>query len=136
MRWTSICTDLLQLTFHFTSFSLPQVNNPKRLNAAIKYYFNSATANQRIRELYGDAVLDISGEEIVLRPREIIQKLCDHLGVTCYEEYIEGCSKILYGTPSITRNKIVWSDEQKNRVTDMIKNYPFLKNYSFDKYPE
>ena len=136
MRWTSICTDLLQLTYHFTSFSLPQVNKPQQLDAAIKYYFNSATANQRIRKLYGDAVLDISGEEIVLRPRETIQKLCDHLGVTCSEEYIEQCSKILYATPSITRNTVVWSKEQKNRVTDMIKNYPFLKNYSFDKYPE
>ena len=112
-----------------------QVNRPKNLDNAIKFYFKMAASNQRTRELYGDAVMDIPGHEIVLRPRETIQKLCDHLGVTCSEEYIEQCSKILYGTPSVTKNTVVWSKEQKTRVTKMMKNYPFLKGYSFDKYP-
>ena len=29
------------------------------------------------------------------------------------EDDIEKCSKILYGAPSVTRNKIVWTDEQR-----------------------
>jgi len=115
-------------------FSL-QVNNTKRLEGSIDFYFKLADANQRVRERYGDAVIDIPGHETVLRPKQTIQKLCDHLGVTCSEEYLEKCSKIMYGTPSITRDKIVWTDDQKTRVTEMIKNYPFLKDYSFDEYP-
>ena len=102
----------------------------------IKNYFQLADANQRVREHYGDAVLDIPGHETVLRPRETIKKLCDHLGVTCSEDYLEKCSKIMYGTPSVTRNKIVWTDELKSRVTKLMKNYPFLENYSFDEYPK
>lgn len=41
----------------------------------------------------------------------------------------------MYGTPSVTRDKVVWSEEQKTQVTEMMKNYPFLKDYSFDEYP-
>ncbi|CAH3112340.1 unnamed protein product [Pocillopora meandrina] len=72
-----------------------------------------AKASQRVRERFGDAVIDIPGHETILRPKETLQKLCDHLGVTCTEDYIEKCSKILYGAPSVTRNKIVWTDEQR-----------------------
>ena len=70
----------------------------------IELYFNLTKASQRVRERFGDAVIDIPGHETILRPKETLQKLCDHLGVTCTEDYIEKCSKILYGAPSVTRN--------------------------------
>ena len=101
----------------------------------ITLYFKLAASNQRLRERYGDAVIDIPGHETVLRPRETLQRLCDHVGVTCSEDYFEKCSKIMYGTPSVTRDRVAWSDEQIMRVTEMMKNYPFLKDYSFDEYP-
>ena len=116
-------------------FIFQQKDNKAKLDVQINTYFKMAASNQRVREQYGDAVLDIPGHETVLRPRETLQKLCDHLGVTCFEDYIEKCSKILFGTPSVTRNKVVWTEEQKQRVTEMMKSYPFLKGYSFDKYP-
>ena len=119
----------------YVFFNFQQKNNKERLDTKIDNYLQMAASNKRIRERYGDAVLDIQGHETVLRPRETLQRLCDHLGVTCYEEYIEKCTKILFGTPSVTRNKVVWTEEQKERVTEMMKNYPFLKEYSFDKYP-
>ena len=72
----------------------------------------------------------------MLRPKETLLRLCDHLGVTCSEDYIKKCSKILYGTPSVTRDYVVWTDEQKARVTEMMKDYPFLKQFSFDEYPK
>jgi len=84
-----------------------------------------------MRERYGNAVIDIPGHETVLRPRETLQRLCDHLGVTCSEEYFEKCSKLMYGTPSVTRDKVVWSDAQRKRVIEMMKSYPFLKDYSY-----
>ena len=105
------------------------------LDESIDIYFIMAASNQRVRERYGDAVLDIPGYETVLRPKETLQRLCDHLGVTCSEDYFEKCSKILYGAPSVTRNKVVWTNEQKQRVTKIMKKYPFLKGYSFVKYP-
>ena len=121
------------MSYIFLNFQ--QIDNKTKLDGQITYYFKMAASNQRVREQYGDAVLDVPGHELVLRPRETLQKLCDHLGVTCFEDYIEKCSKILFGAPSVTRNKVVWTEDQKERVTEMMKSYPFLKGYSFDKYP-
>ena len=105
------------------------------LDESIYLYFKMAASNQCVRERYGDTVIDIPGHETVLRPRETLQRLCDHLHVTCFEDYFVKCSKILYGAPSITRNKVVWTNEQKQRVTKMMQKYPFMKGYSFDNYP-
>jgi len=116
-------------------FCLLQINAPRILDRFITHYFNLAASNQRIRERYGNGVIDIPGHETVLRPKETLQRLCDHLGVTCSEDYFEKCSKLMYGTPSVTRDKVVWSDEQIKRVTEMMKSYPFLKDYSYDGYP-
>jgi len=101
----------------------------------ITRYFNLAASNQRIREQYGNAVIDIPGHETVLRPEQTLQRLCDHLDVTCSEDYFEKCGKLMYGTPSVTRDKVVWSDAQIQRVTEMMKSYPFLEDYSYDRYP-
>ncbi|KAJ7382043.1 hypothetical protein OS493_037531 [Desmophyllum pertusum] len=111
-----------------------RVNRTRGLDVIIGRYFELAASNQRVRERYGDAVIDIPGHETVLRPKETLQRLCDHLGVTCSEDYLEKCSKIMFGTPSVTRDKVVWSEEQIMRVTELMKSYPFLEDYSFDKY--
>ena len=100
----------------------------------IELYFNLTKASQRVRERFGDAVIDISGHETILRPKQTLQKLCHHLGVTCTEDYVEKCSKILYGSPSVTRDKIVWTEEQKQRVTELMKKYLFLRDFSFDDF--
>ena len=114
---------------------IEQIENKDKLDDQIELYFKMAASNQRVRERYGDAVLDIPGHETVLRPKETLQRLCDHLGVTCLEDYFEKCSNILYGAPTFTRNTVVWTEEQKEHVTRMMTKYPFLKEYSFDKYP-
>ena len=76
-------------------FILPsQLNDTRRLDLSINSYFKLATANQRVRERYGKAVIDISGHETVLRPRETIQRLCEHLRVTCSDDYLDKCSNI------------------------------------------
>ncbi|KAL9969777.1 hypothetical protein ACROYT_G022034 [Oculina patagonica] len=113
-----------------------KINNATELDKAIDFYFGMAAANQRVREWYGDAVIDIPGHETVFKPKETLQRLCDHLGVTCSEDYFEKCSRILYGVPSVTRNKVAWTTKQKARVTNMMKNFPFLEEYSFDELPK
>lgn len=115
-------------------FSIQQIENKKELDRAIDYYFELAAANQRVKRRCRNSVIDIPGHEMVLRPKETLQKLCDHLGVTCTDDYVKKCKKILKG-PSVTRDKVVWTKEQKQRVTAMIKEYPFLEQYSFDEYP-
>lgn len=72
---------------------------------------------------------------MLLGPKETLQRLCDHLGVTCPKDYVEKCRKILRA-PSVTRDKVLWMKEQKERVTKKMKDYPFLEEYSFDEHPK
>ena len=94
-----------------------------------------ADATQFVKLHYKDAVIDIPAHEMLLRPKEILQKLCDHLGVSCPKNFVEKCQKVLRA-PSVTRDKVLWTDEQIERVAKMMKDYHFLEEYSFDELPK
>ena len=104
------------------------------LNEAIVTFFQSVATVQRVRQRYGDAVLDIDGRELLFRPRETLLGICGFLGVKCYEEYLDSVSKILYGKPSITRTAVVWTESQKRWVAREMEQYPFLRTFSFDEF--
>ena len=110
-----------------------QVDKPESLSTFIQNYFGRTEANERIRQKYD--VLDLPGHELVQQPKQSMQKLCDYLDIICEEDYIEACAKLLYGEPSITRNHVVWTDEQKRWVQQEIDKYSFLRRYSFESYP-
>ena len=78
-------------------------------------------------------ILDVYSREMIAKPRETLQKLCDYLNVTCYEEFVNSTIKILYSEPSKSRYSVEWSNEQKKRVINEISKFKFLKSYfSFD----
>ena len=112
---------------------LLQASNDEKLAEFIRGYFGRTEAIDRIRKTYD--VLDLPGHELVQQPKQSMQKLCDYLEIICEEDYIEACAKLLYGEPSITRNHVVWTDEQKRWVQQEIDKYSFLRRYSFESYP-
>ena len=109
-----------------------QIDNADRLNTIIRQYFERMEVNERLRQKYGDAVLHLPSKGFVLTPKKSLMKLCEFLGITCEEDYLEACAKIMYGTPSVTRNHLVWTKEQKRWVHEEIQKYSFLKEYNFD----
>ncbi len=115
--------------FVFINF---QMNKPGALNNAIKSFFELIETNERIRQLYGDAVLDVLSHELILKPRETMKRICSFLGVTCNEDYIHQAENILFGKPSETRRTVVWNEEQKQRVYDEMEKYSFLQSFSFE----
>ena len=110
-----------------------KVSNANALEKCITGYFGRTEAIDRIRKAYD--VLDLPGHELIQQPKQSMQKLCDYLDIICEEDYIEACAKLLYGEPSITRNLVVWTDEQKRWVQQEIDKYSFLRRYSFESYP-
>ncbi|XP_078366322.1 uncharacterized protein LOC144650505 [Oculina patagonica] len=109
-----------------------EMNKPGALNNAIKSFFELIETNERIRQLYGDAVLDVLSHELILKPRATMERICTFLGVTCTEDYINQAENILFGKPSETRRTVVWTEEQKQRVYDEMKKYSFLQSFSFE----
>ena len=80
------------------------------------------------------SVLDVPSMEIVKNPLETLRKVCQFLEITCTEKYLLDCAATVDPVPSITRDFIEWTAEQKNTVYDMMKKYSFFEGYSLDKY--
>ena len=111
----------------------PQLNAPEELDAKIKAYFSMADGCYLTREAFPGSVIDVPSIEIVKNPVETLRRICQFLEVTCTEQYLLDCAATVDPVPSITRDFIEWTAEQKNKVYEMMKKYSFLEGYSFDK---
>ena len=59
------------------------MNDTGAVRNAVENVFTLAETNERIRKLYGDAVLDISSDQLIFSSRETLKKICIFLDVTC-----------------------------------------------------
>ena len=85
------------------------------------------------REAFPDSVIEVPSIEIVKNPVDTLRRICQFLEITCSEQYLLDCAATVDPVPSITRDIIEWTAEQKNTVYDMMEKYSFLGGYSFDK---
>ena len=74
-------------------------------------------------------ILDVYSRDLIAKPRETLQKLCDYLNVSCYDDFVKSTIKILYSKPSKTRYSVDWTKKQRKRVTNEIRKIKFLKSY-------
>ena len=70
--------------------------------------------------------------EIVKRPADTLRKICAFLQITCSENYILGCANTVDPVPSITRDFVEWTENQKTTVHEQMKRFSFFEGYSFD----
>ena len=110
-----------------------QVKATEELDGKIKTYFRMAEGSNRAREALPGSVIDIPSMEIVKNPVETLKKVCKFLEITCTEKYLQDCAATVDPVPSITRDFIEWTAEQKNTVYEEMKKYSFFESYSFDK---
>ena len=111
----------------------PQVNAPEELEIKINAYFSMAKGCNMAREAFPGSFLDVPSMEIVKNPVEILRQICQFLEITCAKQYLLDCAATVDPVPSITRDFIEWTAEQKNTVYENMKKYSFLEGYSFDK---
>ena len=102
------------------------------MDELITNYFANVNSAQTLHHYGKYEVLDIYTHEVVSQPRENLQKLCDFLEVTCDKDYLDACSELLFSKPSITRHSIVWTNEQKRRVSRLMGKYKFMEPFTFD----
>jgi len=110
-----------------------KVNAPDELESTIRSYFTMAEGSNRAREAFPGSVIDIPSMEIVKNPAETLRRICQFLEIACTEQYLQDCAATVDPVPSITRNFIEWTTEQKNTVYGMMTKYSFFEGYSFDK---
>ena len=95
-------------------------------------FFGWAEGNAIAREILGDKLLDVNGLELVKNPVKYMSKICQFIGITCSDDFIQACAKVVDPTPSTTRTYVVWSEEHMDRMYSEIEQYPFLAHYTFD----
>ena len=103
-----------------------------RIGHKTKQYFLNHQAIVDAKKKYDLDVIEIHGKDLISNPRGTLIRLCNYLGVTCSDKYLEICSNKIYKSESRTRDKIEWTDSQIKTVQENIEKYDCLKGYSFD----
>ena len=110
-----------------------QVRNTTALDFCIDFYFTKVRTVQYLRDLRYYQILNICSRDLLTNPRRTLQMLCDFVGVSCYNEFVELATRDLYSKSSRSRYLIEWSNEQKEKVMEEIQKCSFLKSlFSFD----
>ena len=79
-----------------------------------------------------DTILDVNGLELVQKPVETMSNICQFIGITCSEDFLQACAKVVDPKPSITRHFVVWPQDLLDQVFSMINKYSFLSQYTFE----
>ena len=110
-----------------------QVRNTTALDFCIDFYFTKVRTVQYLRDLRYYQILNVCSRDLLRNPRHTLQMLCDFVGVSCYNEFVELATRDLYSKSSRSRYLIEWSNEQKEKVMKEIQKCSFLKSlFSFD----
>ncbi|XP_078342171.1 uncharacterized protein LOC144628003 isoform X2 [Oculina patagonica] len=109
-----------------------KINASDILDTKIQLYNNWAEGTYVAQKTFPEAFMNVVSMDAVKKPAETLRKICDFLDVTCSEKYIQDCAAIVDPVPSITRHRIVWKDEQINRVNEMMRKFPFYDRFTFE----
>ena len=105
----------------------------KALDKQIDKHFAAHKGLMDAKEKYNLDMFEVHGKDLVEHPDSTIIKLCDFLGTSCADTYIQSCSDTLFKTESKTRYKVKWTKDLISKVKKYISKYDNLLRYrSFD----
>ena len=86
-----------------------------------------------LRYKYNLNFMAVHGKDLIEDPKGTILSMCNFLGVSCFDDYLETCDSKIFKTESMTRYKIAWTKDMISTIQDYIMNFDSLKRYySFD----
>ena len=98
----------------------------------MKKFFTLVETNERIRNIYGVALLELSSDQLIVNPRETLKKICIFLDVKCYDSYLNQVVGLLEGHSTRSRDQVAWTEEEKELVTQEMAKYTSLRSFTFD----
>lgn len=98
----------------------------------ITFYFKHHEGIVNATKKYNLNIIEVHGKDLISDPKGALLRLCDQLGVTCSDDYLEKCSKKIFKTESKTRYLVNWTGKQLELIQQNIKKYSCLKGYTFD----
>ena len=109
------------------------IGRDKELTNQINRHFAVHKGIMNAKQQYNLDLLEVHVKDLVEHPDSTIMKLCDFLGVSCSDTYIQSCSDTLFKTESKTRYRVEWTKDLISKVENYILKYDNLLRYrSFD----
>ena len=109
------------------------IGRDKALANQIDKHFAAHKSIMDAKKQYNMDLLEVHVKDLVEDPHASITKLCNFLGVSCSDTYIQGCSDTLFKTESKTRYKVKWTKDLISKVENYTLKYDNLLRYrSFD----
>ena len=136
--YDNIATSLLYKSKGIKVSRVKQSNKSYKVDESIlkhyiDKYFDFYQAIQNLKYKYNLNLLEIHGKDLIENPKTTILSMCNFLGLSCSNNYLETCSSKLFKTESKTRYKVAWTKEMISDVQDSIVNFKSLERYhSFD----
>ena len=75
-------------------------------------------------------VLEIHNEDFILNPKKEVKKVCEFLGLSCFDRYLKMCEQAAYKSISRTRDAVEWSEKMERRVNRSILQFRSFQRYS------
>ncbi len=105
--------------------------NATAIRSAAMNIQSKAMSVQGIAKIRGIQILEIHLEDLIKNSKEVIEKICVFLGISCPDGYVQICQRKVYSRASQSRHLVEWSTSTKIIVEKMIEKLPFFNRYSF-----
>jgi hypothetical protein len=101
----------------------------------IDEYFQQAEAVKKV--LKERDYITVRLEEVIKNPKKEVIRICDHLEVDVYKEYLNHCENTVWDKPRQTRfNVDFWTEEMINLVREKMEEFNFMDGYIYDRKEE
>ena len=111
--------------------STNKLKNDKVVYQAFQGLYKEVEAVHSMVKACNLTVLEIHSEEFIHDPRKEMKSVCEFLGLSCSESYLNMCEQVTYKNVSRTRDSVEWTAQIKGLVETRMLQLPFFKRYSF-----
>lgn len=118
----------------FDNIATMSTRSGRPVAAACDRYFQICAAIKGVcDQCDATEVVSLRHENIIADPRNTLRQLLQFLDLRSSDQYLDDCASILFAAESLSRRKVDWDEELREKVDNQIAKYPFLSDYSFDR---
>jgi hypothetical protein len=95
-------------------------------------YLRLCASVDTVKRHAGAAVLDIHLADLCSQPERTLTALCEHVGLSASDDYVDLCKAVIWKEPKRTRDGVGWTRSALAAVADACKQFPHLERYQSD----
>jgi hypothetical protein len=107
-------------------------SNTTLLTMLVQSFQKRVTNIQRWMESKWLNILPVYNDDLIRDPALTLRRICAFLQITCTPEYIGNCSKLIFSSPSRTRDHVYWPSQVKQSLLDTVKQTSIISRYQND----